>query len=143
MADNPQPPLNPAPPPGAPPPAYGPPPGYAPQGYYPVQPYAVPAPSNGAAVAAMVLGIVGVVLCWIPFIDFVAAIVGILAIVFGVVGSGRANRIGTGKGMAIAGIVLGIIAVAITVLFVVLVYGALIGLHHAVTSGLPNVTSLP
>ena len=52
-----------------------------------------------------------------------AVCVGPLAIIFGVIGISRANRLGgAGKGMAITGLVCGIIAVAVAVLFIAAVY---------------------
>jgi hypothetical protein len=53
---------------------------------------------NGFAMASMILGIVG--FC-------VPLICGLLAMLFGVLGLGRAKVTGTGKGMAITGIILG------------------------------------
>ena len=97
----------PAPP--APPP---PPPPYA----QPQQPYygAVgPAPrTNGMAVASLVLGIV-----WLFWVG------SILALVFGYVGKGQIDRAGgaqSGRGLAIAGIVLGWVGVGTLVLTIVL-----------------------
>ncbi len=124
------------PPPGGPPSA-GSPPGYGQQpGYYPQQQYGgVVQPTNGAAVAGGVLGIIAVVFCWIPFVDFIAIILGVLGLIFGVVGNRNAARLGgIGKGMAITGIVTGLIAIVISLLFLIVVYGALIGLHAAVST---------
>jgi hypothetical protein len=56
------------------------------------------------AVAALVLGIVGV---FIP-------ILGVLALIFGGVGLSKANSGASGKGMAIAGLVLGIIGTLVS-----------------------------
>jgi hypothetical protein len=63
----------------------------------------------GLAIASMTLGIVGVVLCWAIFL---AQILGILAIVFGFISKNSINKSKnlSGKGMAIAGIILGFIA---------------------------------
>jgi O-antigen ligase len=73
-------------------------------------------PVNGFGVAALVLGIVGL------FIVFCS----ILAIIFGAIGISKANKDPRyGKGMAIAGLVLGIIAVVITLILVVIA-GALV-----------------
>ena len=59
----------------------------------------------------MVLGIVGAALCLVPVVGFV---LGLLATVFGGVGLGKANRgEATNKGMAVAGLVLGIITMAV------------------------------
>lgn len=68
---------------------------------------------NGFATAALVLGIFGFVVTPIPlFIGlFLGGLPNLLAIVFGIVGIVRANRLG-GKGMAMAvvGLVLGSLA---------------------------------
>ena len=64
--------------------------------------------TKGFSIAAMVLGIVSVVLFCFFYISIPCAI---LAIIFGIVGMKKG-----GKGMGIAGLVLGIIALAIYVL---------------------------
>jgi len=89
--------------PGAPP--YG--------GGYPQQPvYVVQSSTNGMAIASLVLGIL-----WLWWLG------SILALIFGYVGKSQIDRSGgqqSGRGMAIAGIVLGWIGVGILLLFVVL-----------------------
>jgi uncharacterized membrane protein len=70
-----------------------------------------PTRNNGMAIAALVCGIAGF-LCLIP---------GILGIIFGLVAKGQirqSNGTQRGDGMATAGIVLGCIWVAITILIV-------------------------
>ena len=70
-----------------------------------------PTGANGFAIASMVLGIV-----WIYWIG------SILAVVFGHISLGQINSPGntqTGRGMAIAGLVLGYIGVAFLCLFIV------------------------
>lgn len=79
-----------------------------PAGYAPL-----PQRGNGAAVASLVLGIVGVVFLFFPF---VGVLLGILAIVFAYMGFKRAEASGTGRGLAIAGLVLGIISTVFGVL---------------------------
>ncbi len=62
---------------------------------------------NGMAVAGLVLGILGLVFLWIPFLGWILALLGII---FGAVGNGKANKIGgKGKGMAVAGLVMGVL----------------------------------
>lgn len=56
--------------------------------------------NNGMAITALILGVVSIVLSWIPFIPYITAI---LAIVFGFLGL----RIPTQKILGIIGIVLG------------------------------------
>lgn len=94
--------------------AYGTPPPYGATPTYqtplPQPYYGAPVPAkNAQAVAALVLGIVGFVLTPIPlFIGlFLGGIPDILAVIFGILGIVRANKTGIGKGMAIAGLVLG------------------------------------
>ena len=71
---------------------------------------------NGIAVAGMVLGILTVVLF---FTSLIAVILGILAIIFSIIGIRKAARVGKGKGMAIAGLVTGIIGTVLAILLVV------------------------
>lgn len=66
-----------------------------------------PAPvrgTNGLAVAALVIGILGLVFFW-TIIG--GALGGILAIIFGILGIRRSSTVLAGKGMSIAGIVTG------------------------------------
>ncbi len=112
----------PAPPPG-PPPGWYPPPQPRPPGYGPAPYYPLPAAggTNGLAVASLVVGIVGLALCWIPF---VGAGLPVLALALGAAGLGRARATGPGRGPGIAGVVLGALgllgAVTVTTLFLFL-----------------------
>jgi hypothetical protein len=63
----------------------------------------------------MVLGLVALVLCWFPFVNWVLAV---LAIVFGALGISRANKVGRGKGFAISGLVTGAVGGIIGILIV-------------------------
>jgi Domain of unknown function (DUF4190) len=67
-------------------------------------------PGNGIAVASLVCGILGVLLFGI-----FGMFLGPLALVFGAVGISRANRGASGKGLAIAGLVMGCVATAVSV----------------------------
>lgn len=75
--------------------------------------------SKALSIASMVLGIVAIVLCfcvpWLPLI------LGIVAVVLG--GIALAKKM-PGKGMAIAGLVTGLIAVAIYIIVIVIVGAA-------------------
>lgn len=127
-----QPPRQEGPPPGPqspgspqPPPA-GPqsgPPQAPPPGAPVAQPYPAQQPTNGMAVAALVCGIVGVALAIILFFfPFIGLILGVLAIIFGIVGRNRfkANPAVGRQGMAMAGLVTGIVAVLISLVLIVL-----------------------
>lgn len=123
------PPPGPVPPPpggyGAPPPGYGAPPaGY---GAPPPQPYgtpgfAAPGPqpqgsgSNGMAIASLVLGIIGLVTFWACGFG---ALPGLIAVVLGILGLRAANSLPgqPQRGLAIAGIVTGGLAVLVGIGF--------------------------
>jgi hypothetical protein len=95
--------------------------------------YSAVAPSNGLGITGGVCGIVAVVLCWIPFVDYISIVLGALAIIFGAIGVRHANEHGGGgKGMAITGIVTGIVAVVITILFLAVVYAAVTSIQAGV-----------
>lgn len=74
------------------------------------------------AVAALVLGIVGFVLGWIPFLGYIPPI---LAIIFGIIGRKDPGK----KGMAISGLILGIVALVVWKLgfWFLVIIGALSG----------------
>jgi hypothetical protein len=90
-----------------------------PDGTYPSAPpqyqqYAPPAAQKGSglAVAALVLGIIALVFCWIPFLNVLSIILGLIGLGLGVpalIGALRSRR--AGKGMAIAGVVLATVAI--------------------------------
>ena len=72
-------------------------------------------PGNGLAVASLVLGILSIVLICVWYISIPASI---LAIIFGVIGRGRAKAGASGGGMATGGLICGVIAVCLVVLLV-------------------------
>lgn len=78
------------------------------------QPIPTTAPeSKGMAITALVLGIVALILCWIPFVGIVGLVLGIVAIIMGIVGLKQS------KGLAITGIVLGSLAILIGLLSII------------------------
>lgn len=84
----------------------------------------VQAPSNGMAIASLVLGVVAIVTgIWIPipilglFMMFLAFVPAVLAVVFGHLGLRNAVRIGgIGRGSALTGLILGYVTLAISVI---------------------------
>jgi hypothetical protein len=80
------------------------------------QPYAAAPRRNGLAVASMVLGIVAVVPCF-----WVLQIPGLLAIIFSAIALSQFKQNPTkytGRGMAVAGLVLGLVSIAFVVFWV-------------------------
>jgi|SRR5580692_561716 hypothetical protein len=74
------------------------------------------APSNGMAVAALILGIIALVTFWIPILGWISPIVGLI---LGLVAMQRPY----GRGMAIAGIACSAVALVIKVAFWVVILG--------------------
>ena len=70
---------------------------------------------NGTAVAAMVMGIIAIVIGWMPVIVVLGLIAAILAIVLGVAGTKRAKRTGSGKGFALAGMITGAVGLLVCI----------------------------
>jgi hypothetical protein len=68
---------------------------------------------NGFATAALVLGIVGFVLTFVPlFIGyFLGGLPDLLAVIFGIIGIVKGGPAGVGRGAAITGLVLGGVAI--------------------------------
>lgn len=99
-----------------------------PQQQYPQQPYpgqpaslqygapAAPTKTNALALTALIVGIVGLFLCWIPFLGL---LVGLVAVVLGFLGMRKSAEVG-GKGLAIGGIVAGGIVFLIGLIFTVI-----------------------
>ena len=79
--------------------------------------------SNGIGTAAGVLGIISAVLMFVPVINYLSVLLGTLAIIFGARGNRRARLYpGTPKGMAVTGLVLGIISLVVALIFIIGVY---------------------
>lgn len=78
----------------------------------PCQPQA-PSQSNGLGVAGFVVSLCGLVLCWVPFLDLVLGVTGLILSAFGM------KRLP--KGLATAGLVIGIIATVISIIMLILI----------------------
>jgi hypothetical protein len=88
----------------------------------PAYPVAVQqAPRNGLGIAALILGIVGVVVGIIPFFFWVAGILGVIGLILGFVGRGRAKRGEATNGtMALWGIITSAVAVVVSIVGLVI-----------------------
>ncbi len=119
---------------------------YPQPGYMPVLPPDAPAmtqPQNGMGLAALVLGIVGLVTGWIPFVACFGWIACVLAIVFGAIGFSKANGgKATNKNAAIAGLSLGIAGLLIGLILSVAFWGSLVP-TEAGDSGSTDVAADP
>lgn len=86
--------------------AYGPPPG--------------PPKSNGVAIAALVCGIIALLASWLPGINLLSVVLGIAAIILGVIGLRNAPERG-GRGLAITGLVTGALGLVVAIIFLVFI----------------------
>jgi len=107
------------PPPPPPPPQWGAYPGsYPPPPPLPYAGYTYPptGPRNGLGITALVLAIIGLVFCWTVA---GGVILGVIAVVIGFVARGRVKSgQATNGGVAIAGIVLGFLAIIVSLIFI-------------------------
>ncbi len=105
----PQPPQQPVPPPMPAPPAAPP--------VAPAYAAAPAAPGKGMAIASMVLGLVAICFWCIPYLGIPCALVGVI---LGALAMKKINQAGgVGKGMAITGLVLSIVVLAIMVVLTI------------------------
>ena len=81
------------------------------------------APGNGLGVAGFVTGLLGLIFCWVPALGVLLAVLGVI---LGGVGIATGKKKGAPTGLAIAGLVLGIIALipAIVIMSAVASVGA-------------------
>jgi hypothetical protein len=103
--------------PGQDPPGGYPPPGQAPAGGYPTAGYPAARPRrNGMGTTALVLGVVALTLVLLLLFSPLGAFLGLLAVLFGILGLIRANRgEADNRGQAVAGLVTGGIALLVGV----------------------------
>ncbi|MCX4823640.1 DUF4352 domain-containing protein [Streptomyces sp. NBC_01142] len=98
--------------------------------YDPQQQYGPQAPAprparNGLGTAALVLGIIGTVSGFIPFLFWLAGILGLIALILGLSGRGRVKRgEAANKGVTTIGAVLGLVALILSVVGAVLTFKA-------------------
>lgn len=80
---------------------------------------------NGLGTAALILGIIGTVSGLIPFFFWLAGILGLIALILGLVGRGRVKRGEAGnKGVTTTGAVLGLAALILSVVGAVITFTA-------------------
>ena len=122
---------------GAGPPAYGAYPALPPQPYgVPYPPYPPPSgPRNGFGVTALVCGLIGALFGAVVYLFALTAVLGIVALIFGLLGIGRANRHeATNRGVAVVGTALGVLACVLSVV-------GLVTVVHRVERGVGKVSN--
>ena len=107
---------------------------------YPGMPAPAPSGSNGLATAGFVLGLLGLLGCWIPVLNIVAIILAVLGVVLAGVGLAKSKRAGAGRGLAIAGLVLGVLAVIFAIIINVAFVGAVDDAVNSASDDAPRST---
>ncbi|MGW7051784.1 DUF4190 domain-containing protein [Streptomyces sp. NPDC054887] len=98
---------------------------YTQQPQFPQAPVPAAQARNGLGTAALILGIIGALSGLVPFFFWLAGILGIIALVMGLAGRGRAKRGGaTNKGVALAGAILGLVSLVMSVVGAVILFKA-------------------
>lgn len=87
-------------------------------------------PRNGLAVAALVLGIVAALGCLVPVLNIGSIVLAVVGLVLGLVSLVKRRA---GKGMAIAGIVLSVVAIVTAIIVNVAAAAVVSGVDQAVT----------
>lgn len=70
---------------------------------------------NWLATAGFVLGLLGLLGSWIPLLNILAILLGILGAILAAIGLGKSKKAGSGRGLALAGLILGVLAVIIAI----------------------------
>ncbi|GHU34218.1 hypothetical protein FACS1894105_00600 [Clostridia bacterium] len=96
------------------------------QGYYPPP----PDPASGTAIAALICGILGIIGGFIPIVQYFTLVLAIVGTVLGV--KARKSAGPNSRGIATAGLVLGIIGLAFSAIGVICAVCLMIGLGSAI-----------
>lgn len=81
-----------------------------------------PASANGMAIASLVLGIVSVLIVWIPVVGILGTLMALIGLVLGLLALRRPD----GRGLAIGGVVCAGVSLVITAVYILL-FAAAIG----------------
>jgi len=73
-----------------------------------------PRPTNGMAIASLVLGIVSVLFVWIPIVGILGTLMAVIGLVLGIL----ALRQPSGRGLAIGGLVCAGVSMLITAIYI-------------------------
>ena len=76
-------------------------------------PASQPPATNGLAVAAMIIGILSLLVSWVPFVGLLGVLGGALALLLGLLGRGQAKKVANGGALAVTGIITGLLAVLV------------------------------
>jgi hypothetical protein len=94
----------------------------------PASPYVAPAagPKQGLSLTSFILGLVGFLLAWIPFVGIVGFLAGLAAVILGFIA--RAKEKSAPKWMWIVGLIAGFVAILISIIYLIIIIIAAIGI---------------
>ena len=92
---------------------------------------------KGLGVAGMILGIIGLIFCWLPFVGGIFALIGLILSVVGMMQASKGGN--PNKGMMITGLVLSIVALLINGYFT---YAAMVVASAMMDAGIQLSDSL-
>jgi hypothetical protein len=95
---------------------------------------------NGMAVAGMVLGIIGFVFSFIPCAWVLGMLLGIKGVIFSGIGLGHAAKVGQGKGMAVTGLIMSILAIIWAPIWIFLLMALLFSVNNPAFHAQPWTT---
>jgi len=103
---------------------------------------AQPVKKSGLAITALVLGIVSIPFAVIPLINVLAFLLGGLAVIFGIIGIVVANGVKrTGRGLAVAGLVTGLVGIIIGIIANAVFFAAVESVDDALNVEIVESTS--
>ena len=88
-----------------------------------VKPEALKSAAKGFSITALILGLVPILIIWIPVVNFLVVPIAVLAIIFGVIGLKRENA----KGLSLAGLITGILSLVLFIVVMIFIVAAGIG----------------
>ena len=98
-------------------------------GSYGGYPAATPAPAkNAIAPWALGVSIFAIVLCWVPLLNWILAIAGIVLGIIGIVKAGKISVPKNGKGMSVAAVIISVVAIVLSIVLGMLVFKAAEGI---------------
>ena len=72
-------------------------------------------------VASLILGILALIVAWVPCVGIYALLFSVIGLILGAVGISAAKKSGKGKGLSVAGLVCNVIATAIALIWFFLI----------------------
>ncbi|MEU7292439.1 DUF4190 domain-containing protein [Streptomyces exfoliatus] len=97
---------------------------------------------NGLGTAALILGIIGTLSGLIPFLFWLAGILGLIALILGLTGKGRVKRgEASNKGVALTGAILGLVSLVLSVVGAVITFTAFSNAVDELDKGIKDAAS--